>query len=137
MTSFEYEYFNLSVNNIDSETADEMTHEPDLVFSEVRDGPIIENTQEYDFSIENFKLDLKSLPVFIPTIRSNFELSADADVQLIQRNTTIYTVGIEYLHPSTGIRYIGYSRIIFQPQDMTKTCTKFTDGYPNYKSGHY
>ena len=71
MTSFEYEYFNLSVNNIDSETADEMTHEPDLVFSEVRDGPIIENTQEYDFSIENFKLDLKSLPVFIPTIRSN------------------------------------------------------------------
>ena len=137
MTSFEYEYFNLSVNNIDSETADEMTHEPDLVFSEVRDGPIIENTQEYDFSIENFKLDLKSLPVFIPTIRSNFELSADADVQLIQRNTTIYTVGIEYLHPSTGIRYIGYSRIIFQPQDMTKICPNFTDGYPNYKSGYY
>ena len=51
-----------SLNNIDSETGDQFSHEPDLVFSEERDTAIIKNTEEYQFSIENFKLDLKTLP---------------------------------------------------------------------------
>jgi len=72
MTSFDFEYYNLSLNNIDSETEDQFSHEPDLVFSEERDTAIIKKTEEYQFSIENFKLDLKldlkTLPTFIPTI---------------------------------------------------------------------
>ena len=119
MTSFDFEYYNLSLNNIDSETGDQFSHEPDLVFSEERDTAIIKNTEEYQFSIKNFKLDLKTLPTFIPTIRTNFDLSADEATRLIQQNTTIYSVGIEYKH-TDGIRYLGTSRVIFQPQDLRK-----------------
>ena len=136
MTSFDFEYYNLSLNNIDSETGDQFSHEPDLVFSEERDTAIIKNTEEYQFSIENFKLDLKTLPTFIPTIRTNFDLSADEATRLIQQNTTIYSVGIEYKH-TDGIRYLGTSRVIFQPQDLRKSVPSFTDGYANYKSGYY
>lgn len=136
MTNYEYEYYNLSMNNIDSETGDEFSHEPDLVFNEERDSPLLVNTQDYEFSIENFKLDLKTLPTFIPTIRSNMELSNDLNIRATQMNTTIYSVGIEYLH-TDGHRYIGNSRVIFQPQDLRITQPPFINGYANYKSGYY
>jgi hypothetical protein len=136
MANYEYEYYNLSMNNIDSETNDEFSHEPDLVFNEERDSPILNNTDDYEFSIENFKLDLKTLPTFIPTIRSNMELSDDINIRAIQMNTTIYSVGIEYLH-TDGNRYIGNSRVVFQPQDLRIQQPPFINGYANYKSGYY
>ena len=67
MSRYEFVYYNALINNIDSKST--INHEPHLVFNEERDGPLIKNCQDYDMSIANFKVDLKCLPTFIPTIR--------------------------------------------------------------------
>ena len=69
--SYEYVYYNCLINNIDQESEDSYSHEPDLVFNEMRDGPIITDWEDYDLAIESFKVDLKTLPVIIPTIKYN------------------------------------------------------------------
>ena len=73
--SFEYEYYSLLINNTDVETSDFQQHEPPLKFNEVRDSAILTNTQDYDLAIENFKLDTKTIPMFIPSIRPNTTLT--------------------------------------------------------------
>ena len=124
--SFEYEYYSLLINNTDVETSDFQLHEPPLKFNEVRDSAILNNTQDYDLAIENFKLDTKTIPMFIPSIRPNTNL------------TTIYKVCIEYLEPVSGIRYLGSQNVIFEPQDKTKAQPSLLDsGYPNYTTGFY
>ena len=67
--SFEYVYYNALINNIDSKSDDTFTHEPNLVFNEQKPDPLIKNCEDYEFAIESFKLDLKTLPVIIPTIK--------------------------------------------------------------------
>ena len=37
----------------------------------MRDGPIITDCEDFDLAIESFKVDLKTLPVIIPTIKYN------------------------------------------------------------------
>ena len=69
--SYEYVYYNALINNIDQEIADTYTHNPDLVFNEMRDGAIITDCEDYDLAIEFIKVDLKTLPVIIPTIKYN------------------------------------------------------------------
>ena len=52
--SYEYVYYNCLINNIDQESNDSYSHEPDLVFNEMRDGPIITDCEDYDLAIESF-----------------------------------------------------------------------------------
>jgi hypothetical protein len=132
MSNYEYEYYNLSVNNIDSETSDATAHEPNLTFYERRQSSIIENCSDWDIAIDNFKMDLKTLPQFIPTIRANFNSSLTTE----ERDTTIYSIGLEYKH-TDGIRYTAFSQLIFSPQDRTIQQPGFISGYPNYKSNYY
>jgi len=134
MSRYDYEYYSLSVNNLDAQTHDEKTHEPNTVFTEKRSEPIISKCEDYDFAIENFKIDLKTLAVFIPTIRVyNDEASLTVDIQ----NTTIYTIGIQY-KASDFKTYIGFSRVIFEPQDQTISQPSFKNGgYPDYSSHYY
>jgi len=148
MARYEYEYYSLSLNNIDEETkGDGTVHEPHLKFEEQRDGPIIENCEDYDFSIENFKIDLKTLPVFIPTIRSNFTGNPEALTSEIM-NTTIYSLSVvgyqSVENPDPYISgldqelvFAGSAPVIFTPQDETKTQPIFRNGYAVYDTGYY
>ena len=124
--SFQYEYYSLLINNTDVETSDFEKHEPPLKFNEVRDSPILTNAQDYEIAIENFKVDTKTLPAFIPTIRQN------------ETTSTIYKICIEYLEPVSGVRYLGTQNKIFEPQDRTKSVPALlSSGYPNYGTGYY
>jgi len=134
MSRYKYEYYSLSVNNLDAQTHDITTHEPNTVFNEKRDSPIIANCQDYDFSIENFKINLKTLSVFIPTIRAYFdEATLTVDIQ----NTTIYTIGVQYVNPVDFKTYVGFARVMFEPQDQTISQPTFKSGYAQYSSGYY
>ena len=133
MSRYDYEYYSLSVNNLDAQTHDETTHEPNTVFNEKRSEPIISKCEDYDFAIENFKIDLKTLPVFIPTIRVyTDEASLTVDIQ----NTTIYTIGIQYKAPDFKT-YVGFARVMFEQQDQTISQPVFKNGYADYSSGYY
>ena len=133
MSRYDYEYYSLSVNNIDAQSHDEKTHEPNCIFNEKRDSPIISKCEDYDFAIENFKIDLKSLPVMVPTIRFHGDDSTlTQDIQ----NTTIYNIGIQYKAPDFKT-YVGFARVMFEPQDQTITQPAFKSGYADYSSGFY
>ena len=79
-------------------------------------------------SIANFKVDLKCLPTFIPTIRYSDDDSLEAT-----RNQTIYTITLTY----GG--FASTSDVYYTPQDKTngKSPANFKDGYANYRSGYY
>lgn len=126
MSRYEYTYYNALINNIDANSS--LDHEPHLVFNESRDGGLITNCEDYEMSIANFKVDLKTLPLFLPTIKYNAD-----DSEETTRNTTIYSVTLEY----GG--YASHANVIFKPQDKTKgeTPPNFKNGYADYRSGYY
>lgn len=126
--SFDYVYYTALVDNLDQEEDDNYDHEPTLVFNEVRDVPIIKNTQDYLFAVESFKLDTKTLPKFIPTILYD---GGALD--------TIYTIRVEVETVIGGVtRILGHTeRIIFDPQDKTISQPQLINGYANYSTGYY
>jgi hypothetical protein len=132
-TRFDYTYYSLSLNNIDAETSDALAHEPNLVFNEQRDVALITDCEDYDFAIENFKIDLKTLPSFIPTIRTNF----NNDLTTLEKDTTIYTIGLSYTDPGDSTTYGGFAKVIFTAQDLTIPQPNFQNGYADYKVGYY
>ena len=121
MSRYEFVYYNALINNIDSNST--MHHEPHLVFNEQRDGALIRNCEDYDMSIANVKVDLKTLPTFIPTIRYSTDDSLEAT-----RNKTIYTVTLSY----GG--FASTANVYYKPQDKTKgiIAPMFKDGYADY-----
>ncbi len=126
MSRWEYVYLNCLINNIDSNS--DFNHEPHLVFNEDRTSPLITNCENYDMSIANFKVDLKTLPVFIPTIKYS-----EDDTNESIRNRTIYSITLEY----GG--YASTAHVYFEPQDKTNGTTppRFKGGYADYRSGYY
>ena len=117
-------YYTALINNHDSKVNDEdLTEEPQLTFNEDRQYPIIQNCQDYQMSIINFKMDTKSLPVFIPIIKFD-ESNPVVDL-------TIYNVYFSY----EG--YIAKDAVRFDAQDETKTKPPRKNGYANYASGYY
>ena len=128
--SYEYEYYSLLVNNVDSASADTTLHEPSLRFEEVRDIPILENTEDYECAIETFKIDTKTLPAFIPTIREGYSTE------------TIYTVAVEFRVTTQGeendLHYLSSQNVQFRPQDETLSVPAILEnGNINYSSGYY
>lgn len=126
MDRYSYVYYNALINNLDANS--DTHHEPHLVFNEDRLSPLITNCEDYDLSIENFKVDLKTLPTFIPTIRYS-----DDDSESLTRNTTIYEITLE----CKG--YCAKTSVIFTPQDTTNgsEAPPFKKGYPNYRTNYY
>jgi hypothetical protein len=47
MSEYEYVYYNALTNNIDFESDDTCTHEPNLDFNEQKPDPIIKNCDKY------------------------------------------------------------------------------------------
>jgi len=92
---------------------------------EDRTVSLLDNPEEYEVAVQSCMMDLKSIPVFIPTIKYN---TNPTDLEKIE---TIYEVTLEY----DG--YSATTPIYFEPQDQTITLPNFLNGYANYKSGYY
>ena len=123
--SYDYVYYNALINTIDQESDDTYTHEPDLVFNEIRDGAIITDCEDCDLAIESFKIDLKRLPVIIPTIKYN-ELNENS-------RETIYKVTVEVNHQN--LLYLYSENVEFINQDKTISLPSMKNGNADYASG--
>jgi hypothetical protein len=99
--------------------------EPDFVFIENRKVALLPNPEEYEVAVESCMIDLKSLPVFIPTIKYNTNPSD------VQKTETIYEITLSY------DTYSATTPIYYQPQDQTISLPNFLNGKANYKSGYY
>ena len=72
MSNYNYVYYTAQINNDGSKSPTNYTNEePNFEFKEDRKVPIIQNTEEYMMAVESAMFDLKTLPVFIPTIKYN------------------------------------------------------------------
>jgi hypothetical protein len=127
MSEYEYVYYNALINNIDSKSDDTFTHEPNLVFNEQKPDPIIKTCENYEFAIESFKLDLKTLPVIIPTIKY--------DETNTNYHDTIYKVTAEIT--KNNILYSYSQRVEFNPQDKTAVLPTMKNGFADYSTGYY
>lgn len=126
MSSQNHIYYTALINNDGStKPAFESDVEPNFEFREDRKVPILENPEEYEVAVSSCMLDLKTIPVFIPTIKHNTNPTE------IQKKETIYEVTLEY----NG--YASTVPVYFEPQDETMTLPNFVNGYANYKSGYY
>jgi len=121
-----YLYYTALINNDGSvKPTYESEVEPDFIFQEDRKVPLLDKPEEYEVAVSSCMMDLKSIPIFIPTIKYN---TSPTDIQKLE---TIYEVTLEY---------DGYNAtvpIYFEPQDQTITQPSFINGYANYKSGYY
>ena len=72
MSNYNYVYYTAQINNDGSKSpSDYNNEEPHFEFKEDRKVPIIQNTDEYVMAVESAMFDLKTLPIFIPTIKYN------------------------------------------------------------------
>ena len=103
-----YLYYTALINNDGSSVpAYESEVEPDFVFMEDRKVALLPNPEEYEVAVQSCLINLKTLPVFIPTIKYNTNPTD------IQKTETIYEITLEY----DG--YISTTPIYFTPQDET------------------
>ena len=122
----DYLYYTALINNDGSILpSSESDVEPDFEIMEDRKVALLPDPEMYMVAVESCMMDLKSLPVFIPTIKYN---TAPTDTQKLE---TIYEVTLEYE------TYSATTPIYFTPQDQTITQPNFVNGYANYKSGYY
>jgi len=121
-----YLYYTALINNDGSTIpSTESNVEPNFIFQEDRKVSLLDNPEEYEVAVQSCMIDLKSIPVFIPTIKYNTSATA------LQKVETIYEVTLEY----DG--YSATTPIYFEPQDQTISLPNFINGYANYKSGYY
>ena len=67
-----YLYYTALINNDGSTIPSiESNVEPDFVFMEDRKVSLLDNPEEYEVAVQSCMIDLKSIPVFIPTIKYN------------------------------------------------------------------
>ena len=91
MSNNNYLYYTALINNDGSrEEAYESEIEPDFVFMENRKVALIPNPDEYEVAVQSCLIDLKTLPVFIPTIKYNTNPN---DTEKLE---TIYEVTLEF-----------------------------------------
>ena len=67
-----YLYYTALINNDGSIIpANESNVEPDFIFTEDRTVSLLDNPEEYEVAVSSCMMDLKSIPIFIPTIKYN------------------------------------------------------------------
>ena len=121
-----YVYYTALINNDGSTVpAYESEVEPPFEFKEDRKVALLPNPEEYEVAVQSCLIDLKTLPVFIPTIKYNTNPSN------IQKTETIYEITLVY----DG--YSATTPVYFQPQDETISLPNHVNGKSNYKSGYY
>ena len=121
-----YVYYTAQINNDASKSSTNYNNEePFLEFKEDRNVPIIEKTDEYEMAVESAMFDLKTLPIFIPTIKYNTNPTD------LGKTETIYEVTLSFNNMAKTVP------VYFTPQDETISQPSFVDGMPNYKSNYY
>jgi len=120
-----YLYYTALINNDGSILPSESDVEPDFQFMEDRKVALLPDPEKYMVAVESCMMDLKSLPVFIPTIKYNTNPSDTEKLETIYEITLVYET------------YSSTVPIYFEPQDQTITQPNFVNGYANYKSGYY
>ena len=86
-----YVYYTALINNDGSSVpAYESEVEPDFVFMEDRKVALLPNPEEYEVAVQSCLIDLKTLPVFIPTVKYNTNPTD------IQKTETIYEITLVY-----------------------------------------
>jgi len=119
-------FYTAQINNDGSKSpSDYNNEEPNLEFIEDRKAPIIQNTEEYEMAVESAMFDLKTLPIFIPTIKYNINPSD------LEKTETIYEITLEFNGMAATVP------VYFTPQDETISLPSFNNGVANYKSGYY
>ena len=121
-----YVYYTALINNDGSSVpAYESEVEPDFVFMENRKVALLGNPEEYEVAVQSCLIDLKTLPIFITTIKYN------ANPSDIQKTETIYEITLVYdIYSATTPVYL-------EPQDETISLPNHVNGKANYKSGYY
>lgn len=99
-------YYDITVTNTQSTN----TIPPIFYYNESRTIPFISNPQDYYLSILRFTVDTGTLPVFIPTIKTN-----QANL-----NDTIYSVTLAWTSPTTGY-FESQVYVTWVPQDTSAT----------------
>ena len=113
-----YVYYTALINNDGSTVpAYESEVEPDFVFMEDRKVALLPNPEMYEVAVQNCLIDLKTLPVFIPTIKYN--------TKTIYEITLVYDI------------YSATTPVYFEPQDETISLPNHVNGKANYKSDYY
>ena len=126
MSNYNYVYYTAQINNDGSKSpSDYNNEEPNFEFKEDRKVPIIQNTEEYEMAVESAMFDLKTLPIFIPTIKYNTNPTE------LQKTETIYEITLEFNGMAATVP------VYFTPQDETISLPSFNNGVANYKSGYY
>lgn len=82
--------------------------DPEIMFQDTRDTPIVNDISKYDMSVESFSLNgaTKSLPVFIPQIQVGTNI-----------NNTIYTVTFSCF--KSGTYYQNTQAVQWAPENLT------------------
>jgi hypothetical protein len=121
-----YLYYTALINN-DGSTAPayESEVEPPFEFKEDRKIALLPDPEMYEVAVQSCLIDLKTLPVFIPTIKYN---TNPTDTQ---KTETIYEITLVYN------TYSATRPIYFKPQDETISLPNHVNGKANYKSGYY
>jgi hypothetical protein len=134
--AYSYIYYTSIISNDGSEEpSHEAYKEPNLIFSEDRSEPILENGEEYEMAVTSAKMDLKTLPIFVPTIKYNS--GSNLTLSESDRCETIYEVTLSFAIDSNV--YASTQAVIFKPQDQTISDSPpdFINGYANYSTGYY
>jgi hypothetical protein len=120
-------YYTALINNDGSSVpAYESEVEPDFVFIENRKVALLPNPEEYEVAVQSCMIDLKTLPVFIPTIKYNMNPNDTQKLETIYEITLVYDI------------YSATTPVYFQPQNQTISLPNFVNGgKANYKSGYY
>ena len=129
MSNYNYVYYTAQINNDGSKSpANYNDEEPNLEFKEDRVTPIIKDSDQYEMAVESAMFDLKTLPVFVSTIKYNNDSPTEN-----QRLETIYEVTLEYNSYSATVP------VYFKAQDETlfDSPPAFINGVANYKSNYY
>ena len=93
MSNNNYLYYTALINNDGSrEEAYESEIEPDFVFMENRKVALIPNPDEYEVAVQSCLIDLKTLPVFIPTIKYNTNPTDTQKIETIYEITLVYDI---------------------------------------------
>ena len=133
--AFFYTYYTAMISNDGSQTPEnDLYAEPNLVFSEDRTESILDGDgDDYEMAVTSAKIDLKTLPVFIPTIKYN----AGSSLTDTQKHETIYEITLSFYYDSN--RYAHTQAVSFKPQDQTISDypPDFVNGYANYTTGYY
>jgi hypothetical protein len=86
---------------------------------------LLPDPEMYELAVQSVLMDLKTLPIFIPTIKYN---TNPTDTQKLE---TIYGITLVYYV------YSATTPVYFEPQDETISLPHFVNGKANYKSGYY